>query len=225
MGFISLEQSNNLFWLGRYSERVYITLRYLDGLIDKLIDSDDKVYIEYCHALNIPNIYPDSMGFLTSYLFDVNNPDSVYSNLTRAVDNGLVLRNTISSPSLSYLQMAVNTLERGSKTEAHALLNQEIIDYLLAFWGSVDEYVASRSDRNLIKAGKYLERLDMELRLQFPWEKIEVTLGKLKRRLEGAKLPYDVELLKELDNYPQQKEIEAKSYEKALELVGRLVTQ
>lgn len=39
MDFISIEKGENLFWLGRYVERVYRTLNYLEGLYDVLIDT------------------------------------------------------------------------------------------------------------------------------------------------------------------------------------------
>ena len=42
MGIISIEQTNRLFWLGRYSERVYTTLRLYSNSFDSMIDK--KVY-------------------------------------------------------------------------------------------------------------------------------------------------------------------------------------
>lgn len=192
MGFISLEQSENLFWLGRYTERVYLTLTYLEKLFDTLIDKDPQAYIAYCDSLNIPNVYEDSMDFMSNYLFDKKNPDSVYANLSRAYDNGIILRNSISSNCLAYIQMSLDTLEEGKISNSYGLLNQKIIDYLLAFWGGIDEFVGTSSERHLIKAGRYLERLDMQLRLGAPWEEIEITLGKMERRLKGAQAQYDV---------------------------------
>ena len=60
-----------------------------------------------------------------------------------------------------------------------ALCSFEVIDRLLAFWGSIDEYLSSGQERCLVKAGRYLERLDMQLRLGESWETIGVTIGKL----------------------------------------------
>ena len=223
MGIISIEQSNNLFWLGRYVERVYLTLRYLDQLYDTLLDADPKAYEIYCEDLNIPMVYSDPMQFASDYLFDKNNPDSVYSNLSRAYDNGIVLRNQISSAALSYLQMALDTLEVGKKNNAYALLNRQIIDYLLAFWGCIDEYLGSRSERNLIKSGRYLERLDMQLRLSAPWPEVEVTLGKLERRLEGARISYNKDDIAAIFNYARLGSDDKETYKKALEIANRLV--
>ena len=87
MGIISLEKANNLLWLGRYSERVYTTLRMFYQQFDKMIESSEDEYTEFCNKLNIPVIYTSNEDFVGRYLYDKENPDSVYSNLLRAYDN------------------------------------------------------------------------------------------------------------------------------------------
>lgn len=64
MGFISIEQSDNLFWLGRYAERVYRTIRSFEALCDVMLDIDEQAYKPFCAALNIPDIYKDSLDFI-----------------------------------------------------------------------------------------------------------------------------------------------------------------
>ena len=91
MGIVSLINTDKLFWLGRYSERVYTTIRLFGESFDKIIDGDVK-YIElFCRSLDIPNIYDSTEDYVERYLFDSQNPDSVYSNLTRAYDNAMTL--------------------------------------------------------------------------------------------------------------------------------------
>ena len=41
MGIISLEKQDHLFWLGRYCERVYTTIRTFLLSYDKMLDNDD----------------------------------------------------------------------------------------------------------------------------------------------------------------------------------------
>lgn len=224
MGFISLEQSENLFWLGRYTERVYLTLTYLEKLFDVLIDKDPQAYIPYCDSLNIPNVYKDSTDFMSNYLFDRKNPDSVYANLSRAYDNGIILRNSISSNCLAYLQMSLDTLEEGKKSNSYGLLNQQIIDYLLAFWGGIDEFVGTASERHLIKAGRYLERLDMQLRLGAAWEEIEVTLGKMERRLKGAQAQYATENVQAIWGFARKRPLDPNTRLVALNLAQVIVS-
>lgn len=223
MDFISIEKSENLFWLGRYVERVYRTLTYLEGLFDVLIDSEEEAYKDFCRALNIPDVYVDSSDFMKNYLFDTRNPDSVISNLSRAYDDGILLRNTISSKSLAYIQLALDRMNEAVADESGALCSIDVIDRLLAFWGSIDEFLSSGQERNLIKAGRYLERLDMQIRLGESWEEIGVTLGKLERRLQGAKLVYDDRKMRVLKNFAQLSDEDAETRLVALETVQRLL--
>lgn len=223
MGYISIEQSGNLFWLGRYVERVCMTLHYLDELYDTLLDHDASAYKQFCMKLNIPDIYQDEMDFITCYQFDGSNPDSLYCNLSRAYDNGLILRNIISTPALSYIQMSLDLLKEGEKTGTYALLNQQIIDYLLAFWGILDEKVGTKHKRNLIKAGRYLERLDMQLRLGVNWEDLQVTIRRLQRRLEGSGIRVNEEKLNALAYMIETGKGDDITRLEALDLVDNLV--
>lgn len=223
MDFISIEKSINLFWLGRYVERVYRTLCYLEGLFDVLLDTDETAYVAYCELLNIPNCYSNASDFMSAYLFDADNPDSVYSNLSRAYDDGLVLRNTISTRSLAYLQLALDHMDSARQSGAGALCSIEVVDRLLAFWGSIDEYVSSSQERSLIKAGRYLERLDMQIRLGESWERIGVTLGKLERRLDAARVAYDAGKLRVLQNFAQLAEEDPETRSVALETTQKLL--
>ena len=54
MGTITLSKQNRLFWLGRYSERVYTTVQYMLDLYDKLIENDKIDYAGFCQKLGIP---------------------------------------------------------------------------------------------------------------------------------------------------------------------------
>ena len=93
------------------------------------------------------------------------NPDSIYSNLSRAYDNAIVLRNFITTETMAFIQLALDRLEQGSIAESAFLETQRVSDLLLAFWGSVDDRVVDVERRDLLKVGKYSERLDLMIRL------------------------------------------------------------
>ena len=57
MGIISLEHTDRLYWLGRYTERVYTTLRLYIERYDELIDGEPLAYRRFCAELDIPDIY------------------------------------------------------------------------------------------------------------------------------------------------------------------------
>ena len=81
MGIISVEQASRLYWLGRYTERVYTTIRMFFDSYDRMIDEEKESYITFCSSIDIPNIYESKEDFLKRYPFDETNQDSIISNL------------------------------------------------------------------------------------------------------------------------------------------------
>ena len=107
MGIISVEQTDRLYWLGRYTERVYTTMRLYFVTYDTLIDQIGKEYTEFCIQLDIPDIYTSPEDFIHRYAFDETDCNSMMSKLMRAYDNAIVLREEIGSESLAYIQLAI----------------------------------------------------------------------------------------------------------------------
>lgn len=132
MSTISKEHGDRLFWLGRYTERFFITLRSLDKLYDKMIDNKFG-YREYLAYFSLPDTYKDSPDFIHSFLYDINNSNSAAYSLERAYDNGIVLREEISSKTLSFLQMAKDTLissQGKASVRLRKKLNFSVISFL-----------------------------------------------------------------------------------------------
>lgn len=222
MGIISMEKVDHLYWLGRYTERVYTTLRMFFHIYDKMIEQPEGIYAKYCERLNIPNIYTTNRQFVRSYLFGENNPDSVLSNMRRAYDNAVVLRDELSSTVLSYVQLALDTFESCRKTTAPLLELQQVIDYLLAFWGGADDYVEHEDCRNILKCGKYVERLDLCIRLDYHTKDLEKEYRKLCNRLDKTNLIYHQPSLDRLEEIIFREEHPEQHYREALGCLGCL---
>ena len=188
-----------------------------------MIEQPEGIYAKYCRRLNIPDIYTSNKQFAQAYLFDEDNPDSVVSNMKRAYDNAVVLREELSSNVLSYVQLALDTFQACKKTTAPILELQQAIDYLLAFWGCADDYVDQEDCRNILKCGKYVERLDLFIRLDYHREDLEKEYRKLVNRLYKANLDYNKENLKHLEQIIMDKD-QQKSYDQeALGCLGGLI--
>lgn len=190
MGIISIVKANNLLWLGRYTERTYTTLRLFNQYYDQMIDLDPTAYQKYCERLGIPDIYGDKRTFSKNYIFDAGDPNSMVFNLTRAHDNAIVIRDAISSETLSYLEMALNILKEGYKEHTPLREMQSVMDHLMAFWGCLDDYVDDEESRNVIKVGRYQERLDLYFRFSMPCDKKLKEYMKLSNRLNKSHLQY-----------------------------------
>ena len=102
--------------------------------------------------------------------------------------NGMVLRETITSPTLAYLQMAESALELASRSEAPAVELQWVLDDIMAFRGSFEDNVDTENTRNIAKTGGLVERLSLMLRLGFQPERVKPELCKLINRLHKADL-------------------------------------
>ena len=64
MGIVSLINTDKLYWLGRYSERVYTTIRFFGESFDQVIDGNTAYIDQFCASLDIPNIYPSGEEFV-----------------------------------------------------------------------------------------------------------------------------------------------------------------
>ena len=194
MGIVSHEQVNRLYWLGRYTERVYTTLTLYARRYDKMIDVESD-YAGFCKSIDIPNIYKDKQDFLRRYAFDSENPDSIISNLNRAYDNAIVLRESIGSETLAFIQLAIYDMNKAAISKSPMVELQKVTDNLLAFYGIVDDQIDSENIRNIIKAGKRIERIDLLARLGKPREMLKREVNRMIPRVEKSGLKYSPEKL------------------------------
>ena len=206
MGIISVEQADRLYWLGRYTERVYTTLRMFCQSFDTMIDEIGDSYSAFCKKIDIPDIYGDKDTFLKVYPFDQENPDSTISNLDRAYDNAVVLRESIGSEALSYVQLAVYEMNKASISKAPLIELQHVIDDLLAFWGIADDQIDSEQIRNIIKAGKRIERIDLYARLGVAGQELMREVHRMIPRVERSGLEYKADQLKLLKQLAEEPE-------------------
>ena len=191
MGIISLEQTNRLYWLGRYSERVYTTIRLYAKCYDDMIDDIGENYADFCRMLEIPNIYKDKEDFNQRYGFDESDPNSILSNLIRAYDNAVVLREEIGSGTLSYIQLAIYAINKAKISRAPLLELQNVEDNILAFWGIADDFIESETIRNIIRTGKRVERIDLYARLKLGIKELKSELRRMHTRLVSSGMHYN----------------------------------
>lgn len=204
MGPVTLSKQNRLFWLGRYAERVYVTVQFLMQAYDRLLDSTPMDYADFCRRLGAENVYQNAEDFCRRYLFDNSQPCSVRSSMEALLGNGMVLRETISSPTLSYLQMAESAMEMASRSEAPAVELQWVLDDIMAFRGSFDEAVDHEGVRNITKTGGTVERLSLMLRLDWQTDRLRQEMRKLLNRLYKTDLATEPEALKTITDYAME---------------------
>ena len=221
MGIISIEHSDRLYWLGRYSERVYTTLRIFSDQYDSMIDLKEEEYKDYCSKQDIPDIYYSAESFAQRYCFDEEDPNSVISNLTRAYDNAVVMREEIGSNTLAYIQMAVYAMNKAKISGAPIFELQRVKDNIVAFWGIVDDSIDDEHVRSMIKLGKRVERLDLYARMHMERPELKREAEKLNRRIDRTGLSYSKKRLAHINFLIEDDEID---YKKLVEEVEALLS-
>lgn len=159
---LSRAKVDQLFWLGRYSERVYTTLKAFFAARD---DSDDELEAnlkEFCAELDIAPKGDETVDELIErILYDKNDPSSVCSSMRGAFSNALVLRPEIGTGVSSHIELAFTSLKSDKKPESRLEAHRAAGDNLLAFWGAVEDSVESSEAKALIFFGKYYERVEL----------------------------------------------------------------
>ena len=163
MGIISVEHSSNLYWLGRYAERVYTTLDTFFDYHDAMIDRDKNSYRDFLERLEVEDKYGSYESFIDGFLYETDD-FTVNAAFHKAYDNALVTRNVIGSESLAYLELAANTFRSGRGSKNLRLALMPVMDYLLAYWGNIDDHLATSEAGIIIRCGKIVERLDLYFR-------------------------------------------------------------
>ena len=153
MGTVTLTKHNRLFWLGRYLERAYAGITATRPLFEADTDGREGDYADYCRRVGIPDTYKNTADFVRRFYFYDNDPNSIASALGYAYDNAIVLRETLSTDTLAYVQMAISAMELAAASAAPGVELQWVLDDIMAFRGSFDDSVevetAHRQQRRL----------------------------------------------------------------------------
>ncbi|MBQ0156503.1 MAG: alpha-E domain-containing protein [Bacteroidales bacterium] len=223
---ISTAKADKLFWLGRYAERTYLNLHLLRAYYDKMIDGDAEAYEEYCKNLSLDADFKSPSNFVKSFLYDKQNPFSISAELEFANDNAMVLREEITSETLGYIQMSIAQISSLAKTnEANITHLQPITDNLLSMWGSIEERVLNDYALAILMAGKIIEQIDIRVRFDYPFDRVELLYERLKTHLRYVPYIYDVEVIEQIDKLLTAKEYSNEPFykEKLLSLLNSIV--
>ena len=135
------------------------------------------------------------------------DPNSIISNLNRAYDNAIVLREEIGSEVLAYIQLAIYDIQTACRSKDMLMGLQEVLDHILAFWGIADDMIESEQVRNIIKTGKRIERLDLYARLGMPSAELIREVDRMRFRLERSGINYRKENVEELRRLVKEEKI------------------
>lgn len=189
MDYISINKKDNLNWLGRYLERAYELGIYLKQYYDEMLDHK-TTYEDFCTTLGIQNNFKDKEDFILKMISDTTNPSSIIYSLNCAKNNAVILRNVLTTETISYVQMATCLVEQELSKEIDIYKLQNVTDLIMAFWGALHDFCGYGVSYEVL-LGKYIERIDVYRRFGEDEEKIE----RCSQRIENFK-----RVLKEVKN-------------------------
>ncbi len=193
-------KANRLYWLGRYEERVYMTLHLLRQCYDKMIDGDAKDYEEFWQKLDSSSCYATPEEFRLGMMYDDKNPCSIISELNCAKDNAILLREDLMTETLSYIEMSISHINKcKNEKEGNITQLQPITDCSLAFWGSIFQRIPNPRIISLLAIGRNVEYIDMLIRYDYPFERIQVAYEDIKKHGTHVKRIFDAIIEKQLN--------------------------
>lgn len=219
MGVKSIENIDRLYWLGRCSERVYITIKLYRQRFDSMDEEGVEGHDEFCEYLDIPNIYSSAEEFRTKYPFGQDDPNSIYSNMKRAHDNAIEVREEIGSGTLEYIQLAVYELDKAAVSDAPMIEFQNMLDYILAFWGIVDDQIEDEEIRNIIKVGKRVERIDLYGRLKADRSDMRREVHRISGHIIRTGIHYNKQAISQLNQLINEHDLNYFDIEREIEMI------
>ncbi len=171
--------ADNLYWIARYMERADIAARLLEvGSRISLLPGVQGYRSEWDSLLQASgnaNGFREKYGDpvqcnLESYLFfDLDNPSSVASSITRARENARIVRTALTAQVWDALNTAYQELRQLERTPRAQLelsrLTEWVTRHAAMVRGAIDATLLRNDGYNFLNLGYYLERGDNTARM------------------------------------------------------------
>lgn len=178
MEVISGSASTALYWTGRYLLRAEVigrkTLWQMDSIIDATLDKKEDFF---CN-LEIELDYENANEFLDDAVYG-EHPSSIYHSLRTAKENIMMVRDLIHDDLFLYVNRAYISSEKRKNGGITPFELEEILEHLLAFWGLLELPLVPSKSTHFISFGRYVERVDLMIRLYEDRSLVEYDLGRL----------------------------------------------
>jgi uncharacterized alpha-E superfamily protein len=171
--------AENLYWIARNMERAETAARLLEvGARIALLPTIEGYHSDWeslLHASGNFNGYTAKYGEATqanieSYLFfDMDNPNSVVSCITRARENGRIVRTALTTQVWDALNTAFQEMRqivaRRRPNQDLSTLTEWVTRHTAMLRGAIDATLLRNDGYNILNIGYYLERGDSTARL------------------------------------------------------------
>ena len=163
---ITANVATNLYWFGRYLERIEATLLEIVTASDKIIDTDKEAGVKLFKKLEIDIEYKNTKDFLNVAIF--GNHDSNINNLIEyARENAIISRADMYTEAFGSVIELYNLIKHGSYLpHVDCSFLDEVLSLISSIWGKLTRRQKRDTSDYFIRLGKLVEKVDFHLRLE-----------------------------------------------------------
>lgn len=163
---ITANVATNLYWFGRYLERIEATLLEIISASDKIIDTDKEAGVKLFKKLEIDIEYKDTKDFLNVAIFG-NHDSNIHNLIEFARENAIICRADMYTEAFGSVIELANLIKKGShlpQVDCHFL--DEVLSLISSIWGKLTRRQKRDTSDYFIRLGKLVEKVDFHLRLE-----------------------------------------------------------
>ncbi len=158
--------ATNLYWFGRYLERIEATLLEVVYHFDKIIDIDKDSGKDFYKKIGIDIEYENARDFLNEAIFGEHN-SNIYELMASARENAIISRLNMDTEAFGSVIELADLLKHSNHSSFY--IDCRFIDYILSLiseiWGELTRRQKRNNSDYFIRLGKLVEKVDFHLRL------------------------------------------------------------
>ncbi len=159
--------ANNIYWLGRYLERIESTLMEIVNTFDEIIDVDKSAGKKLFKRLEIDIKYKNANEFLYEATFG-EHESNIYTLISYVRENAIISRAYIDTNAFGSIIEVSELLKQANNDQINidCAFIEKLSSRISEVWGELTRKQERNTSDYFIRLGKLVEKVDFHLRLK-----------------------------------------------------------